>query len=107
MLKKVGQQGQTKLQPTERDLALAGALAGVSSACSLWGGQLSRPEETERSLWNTYSVKQVLGLRSKPIWNIYPGHLGQQEPHFSLPTSSLLSFTLCCSTSRWARHLFS
>lgn len=31
--------------------ALAGNLASVSSACGLRGGQLSRTEETERSLY--------------------------------------------------------
>lgn len=79
MLKKVGQRGQAKLQPTERGLALAGALAGVSSACSLWGGQLSRPEETERSLWNMYCVKQVLGLIMPHVGGASPSGTSIQD----------------------------
>lgn len=58
---------------------LGRALAGVSSACSLWGGQLSRPEETERSLWNTYYVKQVLGLIMPHVGGASPSGTSVQD----------------------------
>lgn len=95
VLEGVGQQGQIKLPPTERGLSMAGGLAGASSACGLRGGQLGRPEKL-RDLCGKLPMCQAspgLGYttcrRRKPTRNMGPGHLGQQDPHSSLPTCSI------------------
>lgn len=50
VLKDIGWQGHLPVACREGP-AMARDLAGASSACGLRGGHLSRPEETERSLW--------------------------------------------------------
>lgn len=110
VLEGVEWQGQVKLQPIEKDLSMAGGLAGASSACGLRGGQLSRPEETERSLWKTYCVpsKSWVWLCHMQEEEVHQEHLSRTPgaARFPLQPAHLQppSLHLCCYTSQWNDH---